>query len=470
MKLNTRAIRPRTHEGAVASPISPAEELRRSVLSCLLWENQFYESGEDIAARIARLVPKVGFDVLAELVIEARECMKLRHVPLLLVREGLRHYGGRKMGDLIERVIQRPDEMGELMALYWKENPDAPLAKQLKVGLARAFRKFDAYQLAKYDRNASVRLRDVVFLTHVRAGDNRVLAENIAKLVNKESIPAEVVERYGFENMAPGLSVPDTWEVALSSGKDKRETFERMIQERKLGALAMLRNLRGMIEADVPEDIIRQGLSSMKTERVLPFRFLAAARYAPQFEPELEAGMFSSLNGVAKLPGMTVILVDISSSMEATLSTRGDMKRVDAAYGLAIMAREVCEQVRVMTFSDNIVEVPPRRGFALRDAMHNSQAHSATYLGKAVKEINRKGKVSDRLIVITDEQSQDQVPAPKAANAYMINVASFQNGIGYEQGWTHINGWSEHVVRYIAALEGVADPEGGGDVLDESTE
>ena len=311
-------------------------------------------------------------------------------------------------------------------------------------------------------------MRDVVFLTHVRAGDNRVLAENIAKLVNKETIPAKVAERYGFDNLKPGLSAPDTWEVALSAGQDKRETFERMIQERKLGALAMLRNLRGMIAADVPEEIIRQGLSSMKTERVLPFRFLAAARYAPQFEPELEAGMFKSLNGVAKLPGTTVILVDISGSMEATLSTRSDMTRLDAAYGLAIMAREVCEQVRVMTFSDNIVEAPPRRGFALRDAMHNSQAHNATYLGKAVSEINRKGEASDRLIVITDEQSQDQVPVPKASKAYMINVAAFQNGVGYEQGWTHINGWSEHVVRYIAALEGVVDPEGGENVLDES--
>src|SRR5262245_65754696 len=81
----------RTHEGAAARHISPELQLRRSVLACLLWESQFYEDGVEIAGRIAELVPKVAAEKVAALAIEAREQMKLRHAPLLLVREIARH-------------------------------------------------------------------------------------------------------------------------------------------------------------------------------------------------------------------------------------------------------------------------------------------------------------------------------------------------------------------------------------------
>jgi hypothetical protein len=37
----------------------------------------------------------------------------------------------------------------------------------------------------------------------------------------------------------------------------------------------------------------------------------------------------------------------------------------------------------------------------------------------------------------------------------MINVASNRNGVGYGQ-WTHIDGFSEAVVEYIAELEQAA--------------
>ena len=81
----------RTHEGGPAKTITPELQLRRSVLACLLWEDQFYEDGVEIAGRIAELVPKVKAEKVADLAIEAREAMKLRHAPLLLVREMARH-------------------------------------------------------------------------------------------------------------------------------------------------------------------------------------------------------------------------------------------------------------------------------------------------------------------------------------------------------------------------------------------
>ena len=90
---------------------------------------------------------------------------------------------------------------------------------------------------------------------------------------------------------------------------------------------------------------------------------------------------------------------------------------------------------------------------ALRDALEKSQAHGGTNLGASLKQVDAGDY--DRLVVITDEQSHDQVAAPRG-RGYAINVASAQNGVGYGP-WTHIDGWSEAVIDYIAELE-AGDP------------
>jgi 60 kDa SS-A/Ro ribonucleoprotein len=421
----------RTHEGAPARNISAELQLRRSVLACLLWENQFYEDGVEIAGRIAELVPKVAAEKVAALAVEGREKMKLRHAPLLLVREMARHATHRGLvAETLARVIQRADELAEFVAVYWKDGR-VPLSAQVKKGLAAAFPKFDEYALAKYDRGGPVKLRDVLFLAHAKPRDEA---------------QAEVWKRL----IAGGLNAADTWEVALSSGADKREAWERLLREQKLGALALLRNLRNMREAGVEEELVLAALGSMSTVRVLPFRFLAAARYAPQWEEALELAMLKCVASQEKLAGKTIVLVDVSGSMTAPLSHRSEMQRTDAACGLAVLLREMGEKVGVFRFSDTLVEVPARRGFALRDAIDASQRHNSTQLGHAVDELNRTHSC-DRLIVITDEQAHDKVPAPKG-KGYVINVASYKNGVGYGK-WTHIDGWSDSVVEYIRTLE-----------------
>jgi 60 kDa SS-A/Ro ribonucleoprotein len=428
LKLNFGA---RTHEGAPARNISTELQLQRSVLACLLWESQFYEDGMEIAGRVAELVPQVAAEKVAGLAVEAREKMKLRHAPLLLVREMARHATHRGwVAETLARVIQRADELAEFVAIYWKDGR-VPLSGQVKKGLAAAFPKFDAYALAKYDRGGAVKLRDVLFLAHAKPRDEE---------------QGEVWKRL----IAGELSAPDTWEVALSSGTDKRAAWERLLGEQKLGALALVRNLRNLREAGVEESLVVTALGAMSTARVLPFRFLAAARHAPQWEQALEQAMLKCVAGQEKLAGKTVVLVDVSGSMTAPLSRRSETLRTDAAYGLAVLLREIGEKVSVFSFSDSLVEVPARRGFALRDAIEASQRHNSTQLGKAVEELNRKHSY-DRLIVISDEQAHDTVSAPKG-KGYVINVASYQNGVGYGK-WTHIDGWSESVVDYIRRLE-----------------
>lgn len=431
MKTNTAVKATRfTHEGAPSPSINKLQELRRSVMAAMLWEDTFYEGGGAAGKRVADLIKGIPFKDVAAVSIEAREKFKLRHVPLWITVALLRNrHNGREVGDLIFNVIQRADEPGELLAMYWKDQPNAPLTKQMKYGLGRALKKFDEYQLAKYNRDCAVKLRDVMFLVHSRP----VKPELFKKLADDE------------------LETPETWEVMLSKGADKKAVFEHLMLDKNLGGLAFLRNLRGMLEAKVDEDLIRAYSEVANVSRILPFRYMTAAKYAPRLEDMLEAMMYRSIAGMEMLGGKTAILVDHSGSMEQKVSEKSEITRFEAAAALAVLARELCDGVRIFTFSDRCIEVPPRRGFAMVQAVKSVINPVSTMLGKAVRHVYSQFPECERIIVITDEQSQDRPQQPQG-RGYIINVGTYQNGIAYGP-WLTINGWSEAIFDYVREYE-----------------
>ena len=437
-RLNTPTPDAHTHEGAPAKRIDALSMLRRSVCSAFLWEKEFYEEGEEITARVLGLSEQVSFDDLAALAYEVRTTHKLRHMPLLLLAAlALRGSGQPVVREAIAKTVRRVDEMGELLAVYAKVRGVEPgaikpvLPAQVKKGLAAAFRRFDAYQLGKYNQKGLFTLRDVILLVHPNpeTGEQAALWKSV---------------------LDGTLASPDTWEVGVSGGADKAETFTRLISEGRLGYLALLRNLRGMLKAGVDVDLVRGAILARKgAGNVLPFRFVTAARACPQLEPELDTALKATVAEAPRLDGQTIMLVDVSDSMNDPLSSKSDLTRMDAAATLASILN--AESVRLFSFSTDLVEVPPRTGMAGVDAIKASQPHQGTLLGAAVAAVNERPH--DRLIVVSDEQSHDHVPDPVATRAYMVNVASDRNGVGYTGRWTHIDGFSENVLRFIHEYE-----------------
>lgn len=420
----------RNAAGTIVPNIAVEKQLVRMTLANMLWENQFYVDGKTSAEIMKQLIAKADAGFVSTLAVEARDKFKLRHVPLLMARELARN--SRLEADVLNAVIQRPDEMSEFLSIYWKEGK-TPIGNQVKKGLAKAFCKFNEYQLAKWDKNsAAVSLRDVMFLVHPKP-TSTAQAEMFKRVANK------------------ALATPDTWETQLSSGANKGETFERLMAERKLGALAFLRNLRNMVGSGIPESTIRKYAENLDVSKVLPFRYIAAARVVPQFEDMLESMMFRSLSSYKKLAGKTKVLIDVSGSMFGTkISEKSDLERFDAAAALAVLCREICEDVEIYSFSNNAVRVPARRGFALVEAIRNSQSHGGTQLGRSLRDV---GGDCDRFIVFTDEQSYDRPTAPaNGAKGYIINVAAHQNGVNHD-AWTTIVGFSEAIMDYIQAVE-----------------
>jgi hypothetical protein len=422
-----------THEGARAVKINAEQELKRSVLATFLWEDGFYESGQEISQRIASLIPQVKAEKVAELAIRARNEFKLRHIPLFIAREMVRHDSHKHLvAHVLENIIQRADELAELLSIYWKEGR-TPIANQIKKGLAKAFIRFSEYDLAKYNRDSAIKLRDVLFLVHARPL-SKEQDDLWKRLINDK------------------LETPYTWETELSAskGENKKEVWENLLNKKALGGLAFLRNLRNMREAGVNKQLIRDYFQIANFSKVLPFRFIAAAKYAPDLEPELETAMIKAVESKEKIGGNTVLLIDVSGSMDGKLSAKSENTRLETACALAILAREVFQNVEVYTFSNNLAQVPTRRGFALRDAIVKSQPHGGTNLGNSLNQLHTQTKY-DRLIVFTDEQSSNKPDKPNGLG-YVINVANNKNGIGYGN-WTHIDGFSEAVITYIQEWE-----------------
>ena len=443
------------HEGVIVKNINAETRLTRLVLAALLFENQFYIDGKEHANQVKLLVPMCSSKFVSELAVKARSQYKLRHVPLFLARELARK--GNLSAETLFQIIQRADEMGEFLAMYWKEGK-TPISNQVKKGLAKAFLKFNEYNLAKFDKNsAAVSVRDVMFLSH-------------AKPTTPEQ--EELFKRVANQTLA----IPLTWETELSAGADKGYTFTRLMSEKKLGALAFLRNLRNMVQSAVSEKTIREYAKTLDVSKVLPFRFVAAARIVPQFEDMLEKMMLRSLSTMEKLPGRTVLVVDTSGSMGQLISAKSDLTCLDAALALAILAREVCEEIVIYATAGNdgtrthaTMVIPPRSGFALADYIKSREVQAkigggGIFFTQAMDYIAKQesGKKVDRVIVFTDEQdtsshgrafdpSKAKRLAPAGKN-YVANVGTNKNGINSAE-WETITGFSEAMLDYIRESE-----------------
>ena len=451
-KLNTERLA--GGSGALAAKQSNVSLLRRAVLANLLWEDVAYMDGLKVAEEIKRLIPLCPVIDVYNIALEARLMQKLRHTPLFIAVEMCK-YPEHKLfvADLLPKIITRADMLTDFLALYWKDGKK-PICNQAKKGLRAAFHNFNEYKLAKYDRNAAIKLRDVMFLCRPKPNNDYE-----TKLFKK------VADRT--------LTPPETWEVLLSAGEDRKETWTKLIFENKIGGLAMLRNINNMKKADVDRRVIVEGLTRLKSSMLLPLDFLKAERMNPEFSRDIEDAMLESYKNLPKLPGKTLFIVDVSGSMSSLTSGGSQFNRMDQACAMAMLAINQCEDYElVCTAGNDYTHVGahehilyPQKGFGIFQQIHatNKNIGSGGIFTRQCLEWceNRfRGQKFDRIIVFSDSQDCDlptkRVPKPFGTYNYICDVSAHTKGVNYRGRWTaEISGWSEKFLTYIAALEGV---------------
>ena len=442
----SNAPRPETHEGGVAERQNPLTELRRSVLNCMLFENTFYESGNDIADRIASLCLQVKPEEIMALARSARNDMRLRHVPLWLIVQLVKRADANReaVRQTVCDVIQRPDEMGEALALFARSEGRNDFKKLNKLphvltdGIARAFTKFDEYQISKWDRDSLVKLRDVLFVVHPKPKDKE-----------QEALWKRLVDKT--------LSPPDTWEVGLSAAKtdeEKKAVWNNLLAEKRLGSMGLIMNIRNMDKVGVDSEKIEKALrEAAPRSKALPFRYVSASKAAPMFSQALSDAMVMAVDKEKKLKGTTYLVIDVSASMDAPISSRSTLDRWEAAGALGILLAEICDRFEAFTFSSGLVPVPSLRGLGLIDAVNHSQGHGWTALGESLRVLKSSRPTPERVIVITDEQARDGNIPCWAKHGYIVNVAPYQPGLVTASGWHRVNGWSERIVDWVYEVE-----------------
>lgn len=459
---STRTPQAKTFEGGPAIIENDEFLLRRTVLSAMLGEDNFYEDGVSVMDRIEKLSLKVSPEKVASLAIECRNNFHLRHVPLLLITQLAKTEKGKALlRETAKEVIKRADEIAETLAIYWRNRKDTKskkLSKQLQKALGDAFNRFDEYQFGKYKgESKGITLKDALRLVHP---------------VPVSSEQSELFKKIVEET----LSVPDTWETNMSKlgqefkGEEldskKRDMWLRLMKENKLGGLALIRNIRNMLNVGVSENKVVDGINRNAFKHVLPFRFLTSMEYSTEkIERALFDAMVRNVKEVTKLKGKTLVLLDNSGSMNSVISSKSTVKRSQVANALGVVAEQLCESSVVYQYDTRLVR-PNGNGFTLWKTMKDNFLNGGTSTGSCLSEALRSQDDVKRVIIITDEQSNDRLPAlPNGCIGYIINVAPYQYGMsnGYDvkyfvdgkkkSGYIRINGFSDVVFEYIREYE-----------------
>jgi hypothetical protein len=337
--------------GGMSYKETPELELISILLTSFAGE-QFYRSANQTFERLKELLTICDKEFAAKAAIYARTKFGMRSITHVMAGELAKYSAGTTWAKAFyDKIVYRPDDMMEIMAYYFSQNQEKKLPNALRKGFASAFDKFDAYSLAKYKGESKmVKLIDIVNLVHpIPTAKN---AEALKALVNGE------------------LKNEGTWEAELSKAGQiaeneeeknelKRDVWEKLITERKIGYFALLRNLRNILEQApqmvemacellVDEKLIRKSL-------VMPFRFTTAyaeieamqkveGKLAAMVLKALNKAVDLSLKNVPQFEGDTLVVLDVSGSMQ------GKPAEIGSLFA-AILVK--ANKADFMTFSDN---------------------------------------------------------------------------------------------------------------------
>lgn len=465
------------YEGAKAYKLSPEMELYTAVCTSSL-SPKFY-TPDDGTERIRALVGKVNPDFTAKLAIYARESMYLRSIPLVLCVELARI--SKLKADTVEKVIVRVDEIVEILSYYQIANERKGTKKLNKLssaiyhGIKNVFQsgKFDEYQFGKYDRKTEVSLKDAIFLTHPKPQ-----SEKQDKL---------------FKAIIDGtLKTPYTWETELSAKGNTAEVWQELIDSKRLGYMATLRNLRNILQSGVSGTHIQKvcdylsNQNAVEKSRQLPFRFLSAYRELKKVGKVLTPLVLESLekaitHSAANIKGYdinTTVLIacDVSASMQTGISPKSSVQNFDIGLILGMLLQSRCKSVISGMFGDSwkVIQLPRNQILSNADEMHirEGEVGYSTNGWRVLDWCVKSGQRIDKVMMFTDCQMWDSTSFRSdnskmsqlwsehkkinpSAKLYLFDLSGYgTTPLSIQANDVHlIAGWSAKIFNVLAGIE-----------------
>ncbi|MER6259669.1 TROVE domain-containing protein [Streptomyces sp900105245] len=496
----------RTYEGGRGQERDPRSELFLLAVANFVSQNTFYEKAEDRDDRYTRLVRDLAVTDpvwTAGLLRWLRGDGNMRTASIVGAAEYVhaRLAAGATDGpsnrQVVDSVLQRPDEPGELLA-YWTSTYGRAVPKPVKRGAADAVRRlFHAKSLLKYDTaTKGYRFGDILNLVHASPDadkpwqgelfryaldrrhnpDTAVPPASLPVLTaHRELMALPVAERRAVVTSPGGAerlaAAGITWEALAGwlQGPMDKAAWEAVIPS--MGAMALVRNLRNFDQAGVSDEVAARVAARISDpeqvarSRQFPFRYLAAYQHAPslRWSYPLEQALGHSLANVPVLPGRTLVLVDRSGSMFwSPVAERSQLNRADAAaiFGTALALR--AESADLVQFGSTSDKVRFRKGESVLKVLGRFGDLGGTDTTAAVR---RHYKKHDRVLIVTDEQyapsghggPTDQIP--DRVPVYTWNLEGYRAGHGPSgSGNRHtFGGLSDAAFRMVPLIEAARD-------------
>lgn len=444
----TRSTKTVNKAGGESFVMSGEMELVHAVMTTFL-NDKYYESGADRINRIRTLIKSNKPEFVAKLAVIARTEYHLRSVSHLLLGELAKaHKGDDLVKRALERAIVRPDDMLEICALVGK-----PLPKQVKRGIRHALLKFDRYQLAKYrGEGKDWSLVDVFNVCH----PNPKFADREQKKAWKDLMTGKLIS-------------VDTWESELTKNPS-RETWEKLINEGKLGYMAMLRNLNNFVKYGVPEDKVISFLTNrenVKRSKQLPFRFYTAYQNVKgnrKYSDAIAIAMDLAVDNAPSFDGNTLIAVDTSGSM-----TSGEDNAITKAAIFAATLLKKNIGADVVLYDTSIKEFRSTSlspVVVLAEKIIGDAMGGGTETGLVFDYAIGKGKKYDRIIILSDNESwnegyggvQERYNNYKRALGvdpfvYAVDIQGYGTKDISSKKVFNLTGWSDRLLDFIKVAE-----------------
>lgn len=377
---STKSRETTNHMGAKAYNYDEKFELVSTMLTTFV-EDTYYRKGQDTTKRLVELTSIIEDKrFIAQAILFARKEFNMRSVSHLMAAELAATLSGKTYAkNFYEQLVVRPDDMTETLAAF-KSLGGTTMPNAMKKGFAKAFDKFDGYQLAKYrGEKKAVKLVDLVNLIHPTPtqGNAKALQDLVdGKLRNTQTWEAKLTE------------------TGKDAGTSKRAAWEDLILQEKLGYMALLRNLRNILQANISNRALDKALAYLTNPKAVanskqfPFRFLSAYQEVSKISPTstvkklltfekdgvsqkridkvlkaIEIALNTSIANLPLLAGETVILTDNSGSMRgdnggsSAISAMSKRTSADIANLFATMYWSRAKNTLIGLFGDRL-EMP----------------------------------------------------------------------------------------------------------------
>ena len=384
------------------------KEIASVILNSMLNGDSYYEKEKDRIEKISKYISdnQELSEFIAKAMVYTRTEGNLRSVSHLIGTVLAENAKGTSfLKNALYKSMIRPDDATEMVAL-WNSRNNKSIPNSMRRAIKKALeQRFDGYQLKKYYGTGAVKVSNLINIAHPKPRDE--YQKEIFKMV--------------LENRLPNI---DTAQTVNASGTENRaEKYEAMLSEGKMGYMAVLKNLKNILEAEPSDNVIEMIVEVLTNKnrvlksRILPFRFMQAYEAVEIISMDkfkrnkilkaIEQGFIYSAGNIPIVEEgeKVAILLDESGSMGGMWSK--SIQKTPFYIGKVLMASMLTGLDKDNTigylWADNVREVNINQSpMTFMKNMHTRGG--GTNLGQAITDLINTKTVVDKIVIFTDMQ------------------------------------------------------------------